>query len=110
MELDQEELVKLIFGDEEPENWKDNPDFLLYLSELGNIGERQWLPTLGRICGHVRRKKFREKPVFADPGCLSRILIFIHPGSRIPNLTTAPKGGKILFGLPFFVSTNIIKL
>ena len=45
MELDQEELVKLIFGDEEPENWKDNPDFLLYLSELGNIGERQWLPT-----------------------------------------------------------------
>jgi hypothetical protein len=21
----------------------------------------------------------------ADPGCLSRILIFVHPGSRIPN-------------------------
>jgi hypothetical protein len=46
MELDQEELVKLIFGDEEPENWKDNPDFLLYLSELGNIGERHLLLTL----------------------------------------------------------------
>jgi hypothetical protein len=46
MELDQEELVKLIFGDEEPENWKDNPDFLLYLSELGNIGEKQLLSTL----------------------------------------------------------------
>jgi hypothetical protein len=43
MELDQEELVKLIFGDEEPENWKDNSDFLLYLSELGNIGQRQLL-------------------------------------------------------------------
>jgi hypothetical protein len=22
----------------------------------------------------------------ADPGCLSRILIFTHPGSRIPDL------------------------
>jgi hypothetical protein len=39
MELDQEELVKLIFGSDEPENWKENPDFLLYLSELGNIGK-----------------------------------------------------------------------
>ncbi len=46
MELDQEELVKLIFGEEEQENWKDNPDFLLYLSELGNICERQLLLTL----------------------------------------------------------------
>jgi hypothetical protein len=27
----------------------------------------------------------------AEPGCLSRILNFIHPGSRIPNLATAPK-------------------
>ena len=32
-------MVKLIFGGEEPENWQDNPDFLLYLSELGNIGQ-----------------------------------------------------------------------
>ena len=33
----------------------------------------------------------------ADPGCLSRILIFIHPGYRIPDPTTAPKEkGKIL--------------
>jgi hypothetical protein len=29
----------------------------------------------------------------ADPGCLSRILIFTHPGSRIPDPKTATKGG-----------------
>jgi hypothetical protein len=39
MELDQEELVKLVFGSEEPDNWRENPDFLLYLSELGSMGE-----------------------------------------------------------------------
>jgi hypothetical protein len=27
----------------------------------------------------------------ADPGCLSRILIFTHPGSRIPDPKTATK-------------------
>jgi hypothetical protein len=27
----------------------------------------------------------------ADPGCLSRILIFTHPGSRIPDPKTALK-------------------
>ncbi len=27
----------------------------------------------------------------ADPGCLSRILLFIHPGFRIPDPTTATK-------------------
>jgi hypothetical protein len=27
----------------------------------------------------------------ADPGCLSRILIFTHPGSRIPDPKTAAK-------------------
>ena len=47
MELDQEELVKLIFGAEEPDNWKENPDFLFYLSELGNIGENMfWFSIL----------------------------------------------------------------
>ncbi len=28
----------------------------------------------------------------ADPGCLSRILIFVHPGSLIPDPKTAIKG------------------
>jgi hypothetical protein len=46
-----------------------------------------------------------------DPGCLSRILIFIHPGSRIQDPTTATKGGGGQFVvLPFFKATNITKL
>jgi len=42
----------------------------------------------------------------------SRILIFIHPRSRNPDPTKAPKeeGENIFFVLPFFVATNIIKL
>jgi hypothetical protein len=48
----------------------------------------------------------------------SRILIFIHPGSRIPELgyripdpTTVPKEkGENIFGPTIFVATNIIKL
>ncbi len=34
---------------------------------------------------------FHTFPSVADPGCLSRILIFIHPGSRIPDPKTATK-------------------
>jgi len=37
MEHDQEELVSLVFGDNPPDNWKDNPEFILYLSELGSL-------------------------------------------------------------------------
>jgi hypothetical protein len=50
----------------------------------------------------------------ADPGCLSRILIFVHPGSRIPNPgsknSNKREGWKkyYLFYL-FFVATNITK-
>jgi hypothetical protein len=47
----------------------------------------------------------------ADPGCLSRILIFfVHSRSRISDPTTAPKeeGGQNFFVLPFFVAPNII--
>jgi hypothetical protein len=37
-----------------------------------------------------------------DLGCLPRILIFIHPGSRIPDPTTALKEkGKKIAILPF---------
>jgi hypothetical protein len=41
----------------------------------------------------------------ADPGCLSRILIFIHPGSRIPypgSNNSTRRGGKFFVFLPFF--------
>jgi hypothetical protein len=55
----------------------------------------------------------------ADPGCLSRILIFSHPGSRIPDSgsripdpKTAMKdiGGKKFVVIPFFGVINFTKL
>ena len=48
----------------------------------------------------------------ADPVYLgSRILIFTHPGSRIPDPKTATKerGEKKLVVVPFFVATNFTK-
>jgi hypothetical protein len=55
----------------------------------------------------------------ADPGCLSRILIFTHSGSRIPDLgyripdpKTAMKdiGEKIFVVIPFFWSHKLHKI
>jgi hypothetical protein len=45
----------------------------------------------------------------ADPGCLSRILIFVHPGSWIPDPKTATKerDEKKFVVLPFSVATKI---
>jgi hypothetical protein len=42
----------------------------------------------------------------------SRILIFNHPGSRIPDPKTATKerGGKKFVVIPFYVATNFTKL
>ncbi len=61
----------------------------------------------------------------ADPGCLSRILIFTHPGSRIsdpgsqipdlgsripdPKTGRKERGEKIFFVKHFFVATNFTK-
>ncbi len=55
----------------------------------------------------------------ADLGCLSRILIFTHPGSRIPDpgsrisdpKTATKERGKIFFFvIPFYGATNFTKL
>ncbi len=48
----------------------------------------------------------------ADRGCLSRILIFTHPGSRIPDPKTALKdrGEKNLLSNLFFGAINLSKL
>jgi hypothetical protein len=42
----------------------------------------------------------------------SRILIFTHPGSQIPDPKTATKerGEKKLVVIPFYVATNFTKL
>jgi hypothetical protein len=51
-------------------------------------------------------------PSVADPGCLSRILIFTHPGSRIPDPKNSNKreGSNKFFVMPFYVATNFTKL
>jgi hypothetical protein len=48
----------------------------------------------------------------ADPGCLSRIPIFTHPGSRISDSKTATKerGEKKFVVITFYVATNFTKL
>ena len=48
MASDQEELVSMIFGDSPPENWRDNPEFCLYLSEIGGF-------SADRISGETER-------------------------------------------------------
>ena len=48
----------------------------------------------------------------ADPGCLSRILIFTHPGSwnSVPKTALKDRGEKKLVVIPFFVAINFTKL
>ncbi len=48
----------------------------------------------------------------ADPGCLSRILFFTHPGFRIPDPKTATKerGEKKIVVITFYLATNFTKL
>jgi hypothetical protein len=48
----------------------------------------------------------------ADPGCLSRILIFTHSESRISDQKTVTKErvDKKLVVIPFFGATNFTKL
>jgi hypothetical protein len=48
----------------------------------------------------------------ADPGCLSRILIFTHPGSRMPDPKTVTKErGEEKFDVkPFYVATKFNKI
>jgi hypothetical protein len=46
----------------------------------------------------------------ADPGCLSRILIFTHPGSRIQKQQQKREVKKKLVVIPFYVATNFTKL
>jgi hypothetical protein len=49
------------------------------------------------MCNHIntligdKPLKFPSPGSVADPECLSRILIFIHPESRIPDPTTGTK-------------------
>jgi hypothetical protein len=50
----------------------------------------QWLYDV-LSSSHRGRETLTVYTSVADPGCLSRILIFTHPGSRIPDPKTATK-------------------
>ncbi len=58
------------------------------------------------------RIRIIRNPSVADPGCLSRILIFTHPGSRIPDPKTSTKerGEKKFVVITFYVAMNFTKL
>ncbi len=76
---------------------REEPEYI----DLGKPGETD----TGSVCDIVvreniairsvttRDKKDYPRPTnsVTGPGCLSRILIFIYPGSQIPNPTTATK-------------------
>jgi hypothetical protein len=57
------------------------------------------------------RIRITVKSGVADPECLSRILIFTHPRSRISDPKTAKKerGEKKFVVMPFLVATNFTK-
>lgn len=41
MDVEIENVIKVIFPDGIPDNWKENPDFVLYLTKLGSFGVEQ---------------------------------------------------------------------
>ncbi len=57
-----------------------------------------------------RERKKAVKNSVADPGCLSRILIFTHPGSRIQKQQQKRGAKKKFVVLTLYVATNFTKL
>jgi hypothetical protein len=78
-----------------------------YLAEFSNLLTRLQPAPLTHFC---RTGGFVSDSV-VDPVCLSWILIFIRPGSQIPDPTRATKGGSNkICCLTFSVATNFTKL
>jgi len=66
MEQDQEELVTLIFGDNPPENWKENPEFALYLSELGSHNVDRISSEPERVAGELHHLQQQTRDLAAS--------------------------------------------
>jgi len=66
MAQDQEELVALIFGDNPPENWKDNPEFALYLSELGSYNVDRITSEPERVAGELHHLQQQTRDLAAS--------------------------------------------
>jgi hypothetical protein len=75
-----------------------------YRIRSGRLSQK--LATLNCL---VKLRSVMAPASVADPGCLSRILIFVHPGSRIQKQQQRG-GGKIFLTFLFFVATNFTKL
>ena len=66
MEADQEELVSMIFGDNPPENWRENPEFSLYLAEMGNMGVERIAVEGERVSGQLRTLQQQTQDLASD--------------------------------------------
>jgi hypothetical protein len=80
-------------------------------SALNQCGSETLLGTISEflfcIAGLVRAPSSRV--AVADPGCLSRILIFVHSGFPDPETATKERGEKICC-LTFFCSYKYHKM
>jgi len=102
-------------GKLQKENPKNKTQKLFDQAELGSDSEDQMDETENEWAKRLRQLVLRIRDVY--PG--SRILIFTHPGSRIPDLgsripdpktATKERGEKKLVVIPFYVATNFTKL
>ena len=66
MEQDQDELVAMIFGDHPPENWRDNPEFRVYLAEMGAMSVDRIAGEQGRVGGQLRTLQQQTQDLASD--------------------------------------------
>ena len=66
METDQEELVTMIFGDSPPENWRENPEFCLYLSEIGGLSADRVAGETDRVSGDLKTLQQQTQDLAID--------------------------------------------
>ena len=66
MEADQEELVSMIFGDNPPENWRENPEFSLYLAEMGNMGVERIAGEGERVASQLKTLQQQTQDLASD--------------------------------------------
>ena len=66
MEADQEELVSMIFGDNPPENWRENPEFSLYLAEMGNMGVERISGEGERVASQLKTLQQQTQDLASD--------------------------------------------
>jgi len=66
MDNNQEELITLLFGDSPPEKWRENPEFCLYLSELGNMNVERISGEPERISSQVHALQHQTQGLASD--------------------------------------------